>query len=373
MTIRSVICAFNDYCMTPHPSGPHQLGSPSCVGLQQDKKTIPDLKEFTRKDEDYYSWHDSTVNDLGKAGLIRFLNDTLIITKSPELATSVFYALQATLQNGMVSNFMTALYDDNNYNPLELWTNIEQWYDTSVNCANVVLFEVKWLLSLQLDADVMPTKFISDFNECLLWLKKNKAGLASDTDTLRALLLVVIQDDQFEPIWDSIIKEPTQGIEEILRDLCEWETSLHIKDSAHADKSIQSACQAQSSYSQNNYNSSNSTFKGWRIPKFPDSWQTAFGPKLFQMLIDWHIEAHKKASQEKLNSDIATSVKEYTARQPKQKSQHAQQPSPASTGSTTESTSAKTITFKDDGDYEECTKKHICLWKSCRVITEKKE
>ena len=60
-------------------------------------------------------------------------------------------------------------------------------------------------------------------------------------------------------------------MEEILKDLCEWETSLHIKDSAHTDKSIWSACQTKSSYSQSNFNSSNPTFKGWQIPKFPDS------------------------------------------------------------------------------------------------------
>ena len=90
-TIWSVICEVDEYRVTPHPSDPRQPGSPSCVGLQQDKKTVPDLKEFTGKDEDYYSWHDSAMNDLGKVGLIHFLNDTLIITKSPKLATSVFY------------------------------------------------------------------------------------------------------------------------------------------------------------------------------------------------------------------------------------------------------------------------------------------
>ena len=84
----------------------------------------------------------------------------------------------------------------------------------------------------------MPTKFIADFNECLSRLKKNKAGLATDTDTLRALLLVVIQDDQFKLVWDTIVKEPTRGMEEILKDLREWETSLQIKDSAHAVKPI---------------------------------------------------------------------------------------------------------------------------------------
>ena len=91
------------------------------------------------------------MNDLGKAGLICFTNDPSTVTKQPEMATSVFYTLQAALQNGMASNFATALYDDNNCNPLNLWWKIEQWYDTSVNRANVVLFEVKKLLSLRLD------------------------------------------------------------------------------------------------------------------------------------------------------------------------------------------------------------------------------
>ena len=122
------------------------------------------------------------MNDLGKAGLIHFTTDPTMITKYPELATSVFYALGAALQNGTASNFATALYDDNKCNTVELWKNIKQWYDTSVNHANMVLFEVKKLLSLRLNPDIVPTKFITDFNECLLRLKKNKAGLATDTD-----------------------------------------------------------------------------------------------------------------------------------------------------------------------------------------------
>ena len=64
----------------------------------------------------------------------------------------------------MASNSATTLYDDNNCNPLDLWWNIKQWYDTLVNCAKVVLFEVKKLLNLHLDPDVVPTKFIADFN-----------------------------------------------------------------------------------------------------------------------------------------------------------------------------------------------------------------
>ena len=158
----------------------------------------------------------------------------------------------------------------------------------------MVLFEVKRLLSLCLDADVMPTKFIADFNKCLLWLKKNKAGLATDMDTLWVLLLVVIQDDQFKLVRDTIVKEPTRGVEEILKDLCEQETLLQIKDSAHAEKPIWLAQRTQASYTQNTYYSPNSAIKGWQIPKFPDSWKTAFGPKLFQMLIDWCMKCTRK-------------------------------------------------------------------------------
>ena len=91
------------------------------------------------------------------------------------------------------------------------------------------------------------------------------------------------------------------------------------------------------------------------------------------MLIDWHIEAHKKASQEQLNEDFATSVRECTACQPKRESRHAQQPSKDSADPATEYTTVQHIDLEDGNDYEECLKKRICLWKSCWVVTEKKE
>ena len=235
----------------------------------------------------------------------------------------------------------------------------------------MVLFEVKNLLSLRLNLDIMPTKLIADFNECLLRLKKNKAGSAMDTDTLRALILVVIQDDQFELVQDTIVKEPTRGVDKILKDLRDGEISLQIKDSGHAEKPIRLAQCAQASYTQNTYYSPDSAIKGWRIPKFPDSWRTAFGPKLFQMLINWHTAAHKKASQEQLNMDFATSVEEYTARQPKRKSRHAQQPCKDPADPATEYTTVQHIDLEDGNNYKESIKKHICLRKTHCIVMEK--
>ena len=77
-----------------------------------------------------------------------------------------------------------------------------------------------------------PTSFIANFKECLLRLQKHNPKLAEDTDTLRALLLVVIQDDQFETIRDNIVHKPTLSIDEIQKDIRECDTSMQMKDSA---------------------------------------------------------------------------------------------------------------------------------------------
>ena len=84
-SIWSVICAVDVYHANPHKSDPRPPMSPPCASLHQEKKTVPDLKEFTGKDEDYFSWRDSAVNDLGKAGLIHFTNDPSMVTKRPEI------------------------------------------------------------------------------------------------------------------------------------------------------------------------------------------------------------------------------------------------------------------------------------------------
>ena len=92
------------------------------------------------------------------------------------------------------------MVDDDNIDPVALWAGLEAYYDTAVDHANVVLFDVRRLLSICLDPDVSDSSFVSDFRNCLQRLRKNKAKLAEDNDTLRALLLVAIQDDAFKTV-----------------------------------------------------------------------------------------------------------------------------------------------------------------------------
>ena len=98
------------------------------------------------------------------------------------------------------------MLDAGEYDPYKLGASLSKYYDTSLNRANVVLFEIKRLLKLQLDLATTPVQFISDFRDCLQRLRKNIANVADDDQTLRALLLVAIQDESLESIRDNIWK-----------------------------------------------------------------------------------------------------------------------------------------------------------------------
>jgi hypothetical protein len=152
------------------------------------------------------------MNWLGQAGLARYLTDADVVSSNKEVAKVVFYAIWSSLQGGDAHSLVTALYDAKTLDPFRLWSDIVAYYDTDINRANIILFHVNGLLNLQLDPDVTPTSFIANFKECLLRLQKHNAKLAEDMDTLHALLLVAIQDDQFETIRDNIVHKPANVI-----------------------------------------------------------------------------------------------------------------------------------------------------------------
>jgi hypothetical protein len=96
----------------------------------------------------------------------------------------------------------------------------------------VVLFDIRRRLNIRLDPQTTATKFISDFCDCLQHLRKNNAWLSDDNDTMQTLLLVAIQDDDFELVRDSIVCKPDSSVESIFTELRERETSLMMKDQA---------------------------------------------------------------------------------------------------------------------------------------------
>ena len=131
---------------------------------------------------------------------------------------------------GQAQSMAQGMLDKKRLDPTTLWSALESYYDTALNCANVVLFDIRRLINIRLDPDITAAKFISEYRECLQRLRKNNARLADDNDTLRALHLVAIQDDDFEMVRDSIVHKPDSTVNHILTELCERKTSLMMKD-----------------------------------------------------------------------------------------------------------------------------------------------
>jgi hypothetical protein len=216
------------------------------------------------------------------------------------------------------------MLDDKNLDPSELWSALKEYYDTALNRANVVLFDIRRLLHLRLDPDNPASKFISAYRECLQRLRKNHARLSKDTDTLRALLLVAIQDDDFEIVRDSIVHKPDLSVKSILTELRERETSLMMRDQASrgiggdgssGNRTSRRTKQASTSKKGGTHNSlvcsadnPGGNSNRWSIPRYPDSWKKAIGNSLFKLLLDLCTDAHKGKTQDQLNSEYATTA-----------------------------------------------------------------
>ena len=293
----------------------------SSQSLAEYKKTVPDLEAFSGRDEDYYAWKESTVNTLGQGGLSDYITLPSFASRTPQIAQSVFYAMRSALQDGTASHLCRALYDKKDLDPFKLMESIDKYYDTPVNKANVVLHQVRKLLSLRLDADTTPLQFISAWQECIQKLTKENAKLASDADTLRALLLEAIQDDEYDTIRDKIISDPTKPIDSILDDLRNRDASLQIKDNARTtDALTRTGRRVQFDKKTKSYDGDKGGSGGyqdrdrgrghhqkWNIPRFPESWSQAVGGKFFDVMKDWRSKAHHNQPYVKaLNAEFET-------------------------------------------------------------------
>jgi hypothetical protein len=152
-------------------------------------------------------------------------------------------------------------------------------------------------------------------------LRKINARLADDEDTLRTLLLVAIQDDDFECVRDTIVKTPGMSVEAILSDIREREKALAMKEresshirgdgtttSRHSRRTQQSNNKNDGgSRGGNDFQATKGSGK-WNIPRFPDSWKQSFGAAIFKLLMAWRVEAHKGKSQGQLTEEYSTFV-----------------------------------------------------------------
>ena len=280
---------------------------------QPARKNVPELDTFKGTDEDSFGWMEDTLTKLGTAGLARYLTDSAVVAKNPDLAESVFYALRRATMNGLAKHVSEDLINLQIFNPIDLWSNIEKYYDVNVNKANVILYEIKRLLALELNTSMTATKFISDYKDCLTRLRKVKAKIANDNETLRALLLLAIQDPNFDTVRDEILKSPNKSIEDLLTDLRERDSSLAIRDSYHNEISGDGLSYSRRSVafekgSKYSKNANTDGKKEWKIPFFPHGWKEAIGQKIFNHMISWRMESNKGHTQQELNNEFDLKV-----------------------------------------------------------------
>ena len=107
-----------------------------------DKNSVPELNKFSGNDEDYFEWMESTIDKLGSAGCFDFLVDEAMAGKHPSMSQSVFFSLRGALRGGHAQSIAQASVDDKRNTPIALWSELESYYNTALNRANVVLFNI---------------------------------------------------------------------------------------------------------------------------------------------------------------------------------------------------------------------------------------
>ena len=77
-------------------------------------------------------------------------------------------------------------------------------------------------------------------------LRTNKSKISDNHDIQHALLLMTIQDDSFDYVYDSILEHPSCSVDLLLSDLSEKDTSyLQLKDGPmeiQGDGTVHSCC-----------------------------------------------------------------------------------------------------------------------------------
>jgi hypothetical protein len=83
-----------------------------------------------------------------RAGLGRFLADQETRLPHESVGEIVFYALRGPVHGCQPQPIGQGMLDDSRLDSVALWSGLEEYSDTALNRATVVLFDIRRLLSL---------------------------------------------------------------------------------------------------------------------------------------------------------------------------------------------------------------------------------
>ena len=277
------------------------------------KVEVPKLSPFQGDAGEWHRWSNLVSISLGTAGLSDAITETSFATNNPMMAKRVFYALRAATEQGHASSLAKEMDYEKLYDPYVLWQKLSAEYDTETNKMNIALYLVRHLYEMKLDCSTTPSKFRSEFNDLWLQLKQANPNLAVEADFIRPVMLMAIQDDDYNIVREKIIAEPNKTVTEFLTDIRDRESILRSlngevikpidganpegirsRRATHSNPRDSSKKAGSSSNGQRNPNrSSQGEASGpWNIPLFPNTWKNMVGKGVFTLMCNWRSKAN---------------------------------------------------------------------------------
>jgi hypothetical protein len=304
------------------------------------KVEVPKLPTFQGDAGEWHRWSNLVSISLGTAGLSDAITETSFTTNNPMMAKRVFYALRAATEQGHAASLAKEMDYEKLYDPYVLWQKLSAEYDTEANKMNIALYLVRHLYEMKLDSSTTPSKFRSEFNDLWLQLKQANPILAVEADFIRPVMLMAIQDDDYNIAREKIIAEPNKTVTEFLTDIRDRESILRSlngevikpidgsnpegirsRRTTHSNPRDSKKAGSSSNGQRNSNRSSQGESSGpWNIPLFPNSWKSMVGKGVFTLMCKWRSKAHgSNIDMPTLNKPFQVEAQGLTRNEPSQK------------------------------------------------------
>ena len=345
------------------------------------------MTNFKGDTGEWYTWSEGVRIQLGSAGVSGAITDSNFAQAHPVMTKRVFFVLYAAILQGNAGSLAKEMEINANFDAYALWQRLTKDYDTEANKLNVSLYLVQRLMDIKLTKSVPVSQFRNKFRDTWLEYKQVNPRMAVEPDFIRPLMLMAVQDDDYDLIRESIIADPSLTIPQFLDDLRDRDTILkgvNGENMRNIDGQAGSTVRGRrapthnagggkSHYAKKN-NDHHSSHRGtsdrdlsgpWNVPYIPRTWKQMLGGGVFSTLNKWRTTAHDGSSiaMSELNKQFEVDKQQYPSSSKKRRN------------SAVQDSTSTTRTRNDDGQTDDAgtsvKKVKFVLRDSRRTVTER--
>ena len=365
---------------------PTKPAGPDFDGALSKKVDLPKLTNFKGDTGEWYTWSEGVRIQLGSAGVSGAITDSNFAQAHPVMTKRVFFVLYAAILQGNAGSLAKEMEINANFDAYALWQRLTKDYDTEANKLNVSLYLVQRLMDIKLTKSVPVLQFRNKFRDTWLEYKQVNPRMAVEPDFIRPLMLMAVQDDDYDLIRESIIADPSLTIPQFLNDLRDRDTILkgvNGENMRNIDGQASSTVRGRrapthnagggkSHYAKKN-NDHHSSHRGtsdrdlsgpWNVPYIPRTWKQMLGGGVFSTLNKWRTTAHGSSiAMSELNKQFEVDKQQYPSSSKKRRN------------SAVQDSTTTTRTRTDDGQTDDAgtsvKKVKFVLRDSRRTVTER--